>query len=340
MMKHNIYLNRIFAALSLCFFAACGSSGGGGGSGGSNSGSGGSGGSGNGSMPGNAQLLYDATATGVNPWGIASDNDNVYFSDAQSPNGKVFRVPLDGSGAVELANGQSSPTTILVDGPDLYFVTSDALMRVPTTGGQVAKMANAENATYSGLAVDADYVYWTDYTSPGRTMRMAKAGGAPQVLASGDAYPSGIVVSGGQVYWAVLSGNQIRQVPAAGGAATIFAADQNAPRWGFAADDMSLYWLTEGDFPMRLMKAPLGGGMPSLIVESPSPASMASTLVVDAAHAYFALPECSIAKAPLAGGQVDQIAVDQALLGCPLFLAGDTGNLYFTGSRGVARIPK
>lgn len=334
------HLNPILPVVTLALLTACGSvsSGGGGGSDGSG-GSGGSSGAG-GAMPGNATMLFDAAGSGVNPWGIAVDANNVYFSDAQGPNGKVFRVPLDGSGAAELANGQSSPSAILVDGSDVYFITSDALMKVPAAGGPVQKVADAENATYSGLAVDADHIYWTDYTSPGRTMRIAKAGGPPEMLASGDGYPSGIAVAGGQVYWAVLSDNEIRQVPAAGGMAGVFAANQNAPRWGFASDGVSLYWLTEGDFPMHLMKAPLAGGQPSLIATSPSQASMASTLVVDASHAYFALPECAIAKVPLAGGPVEQIAIDQALLGCPIFLAGDAANLYFTGFAGVSRIPK
>lgn len=292
--------------------------------------------------PGKPVLIFDADGTGLNPWGIAVDAGNVYFTDAQGPTGKVVRVPLQKGGSpVTLADGQYLPSAIAVDGPNVYFTTSYNLKKVPVAGGPVVDLAPSEDAGYAQIAIDATHVYWTNYTWEGSTMRIPKAGGMPETLDSGDQWPSGIVVHNGQVYWSALSDNVIKQAPVAGGPATVFASDQPAVRMALAADSTYLYWYTEGEWPNSLYKAPLAGGPPVLVTASPEPnSSLPTTLLIDASYAYFALPSCGIAKVPLAGGATQKISLDEKTVGCPHRIAADAANIYYTSLRGITKLPK
>jgi len=161
------------SACSIQTIVGNGNTGGSGGSGGSTSSvtSSGSGGSSAGT------LIFDAAGKDLNPWGIAVDATHVYFTDAAGPSGKVLRVPLDGSPASELATGQALPSAITVDATDAYFMTSDAVMKVPVTGGPAIVVSGAKDSSFAGIVVDATNVYWTNYTNPGSTMFLPKAGG-------------------------------------------------------------------------------------------------------------------------------------------------------------------
>jgi len=291
---------------------------------------------------GGATLIFAAAGKDLNPWGLAVDANNVYFTDAASPNGKVVRVPLDGSPASEMAIGQDLPSAIAVDATDAYFTTIYAVKKVPLVGGPAVKLSTAVDAGYAGLVLDSSNVYWTNYTNPGSTMFLPKAGGSATTVDSGDKSPSGLIVQGGSIYWAVLTDNVIKTAPIAGGAATVFASGQKAPRSGIAADATNLYWITEGDFPNHLVKAPLAGGPPALVAVPPGDASTPQSLVVDATHAYFINPStsgCGVAKVELATGAVATIPLGRSI-GCPTNLAADAANLYYTSSAGITKLPK
>jgi DNA-binding beta-propeller fold protein YncE len=51
-----------------------------------------------------------------------------------------------------------------------------------------------------GIAVDGNYVYWTNSTN-GKIMRIAKAGGTAEAVATGDD-PRSIAVDSKGIYWA------------------------------------------------------------------------------------------------------------------------------------------
>jgi hypothetical protein len=238
-------------------------------------------------------------------------------------------------------NNEANPMAIEVDGADVYFISSYGLKKVPIAGGAVVDIASAENASFSAIAADATHVYWTNYTLPGSTMRIAKAGGVPDTINTGDDWPSGLLLRNGRAYWTVLGSDEIKEAPVAGGSVAVFASAQPGPRWGLAADNTYLYWLTEGEWPNSLYKAPLAGGPPVLVASSPLPdSSMITTLVVDATHAYFAVPACAIAKVPLAGGPTETISFNDQTVGCPQVLTADAANLYYTSQRGITKFPK
>lgn len=319
--------------------AGDGGAAGGGSAGAAGSSSGGTGGAGGtgGGASGVPQVL--ATAQGMNPWALAVDDSDVYFTDAQGPNGKVARVSKNGGPLAVLAIGQELPSAITVDATDVYFMDSYHVMKVAKAGGVVTAMADAENATYSSVVVDDDQIYWTNYTMPGSVKRMPKAGGAPIHVAD-DSYPAGIVLAGGNMYWAGLESYEIHGAPTAGGPAFLVAGGQPAPRWGIAASADHLYWITEGTFPMEVWGVPLDASTPPAQVGiSPVDSSSQVTLVVDDNYLYFPVYFCKIARIPVGGGAAIVTDVDPAL-GCPSFITADADNLYYTSSVGITKYPK
>jgi hypothetical protein len=122
----------------------------------------------------------------------------------------------------------------------------------------------------------------------------------------------------------------------------VFASGQKAPRSGLAADSTYLYWITEGDFPNHLVKAPLAGGPPVDVAVPPGDASTPQSLIIDATHAYFINPStsgCGLAKVELATGAVSTIPLGGSV-GCPMFLAADAANIYYTSRAGITKVVK
>lgn len=316
-----------------------GSSGGVGGSGG-DADTGGPGGGAN----GGPEVLFETVANlsvcgETNAFGIVVDAHNVYFTDNQGTDSNVLSVPKEGGTVTVLASNVYDPSGIAVDAAYVYFVDTSAVRKVPIGGGPVTALADAENAAYSAVAVDDDNVYWTNYAGLGSTMQIPKAGGPPITLDGGSHYPAGVLVTGGSVYWTAFSDYAIESAPVGGGPVVTIAADQPAPRWGLAADDTRLYWITEGTFPMEIWSVPLDAGAPpALLGLAPSDWASATSLLVDAEYAYFSV-DCSIVRLPIGGGEPLITTVDEAL-GCPRFMTQDAENVYYTSTVGVTRYPK
>lgn len=331
----------LLAALAMSLFTGCdgnqmgGGTGGSGGSGGSGGGGAAAGGAGGAPLP---EVLF-AAGPEFNTWGIALSSDAVYFTDGQGPDGKVGSVPKAGGTMTVLAAGLQSPSPITVDATDVYFMDSHKVMKVPKTGGAVTTVAPAYNETYSAVVVDDDQIYWTNYGFMGSTMRMPKAGGAAVTVAP-DAYPAGMVVTGGTMYWSAMDADAIKSAPILGGPVTIVASGQNGPRWGIAANADHLFWVNEGTFPMQIWSAPLdGSGPPVQIGVSPVDGSGQTSLVADDVYVYFKAYLCKIVRIPVGGGAALVTDVDMAL-GCPRFMAGDVENLYYTSDAGITKYPK
>jgi hypothetical protein len=104
---------------------------------------------------------------------VLSDTDAVY---CESPSAGLFRVTSDGT------------TTML---------------------GNVFRSASTYEAGNLDVAFDENYVYWVDSLPIGTVMRVAKGGGAPDIIAR-DTSPVAIAVDDGAVYWSDLGGNIMR----------------------------------------------------------------------------------------------------------------------------------
>lgn len=93
------------------------------------------------------------------------------------------------------------------------------------------------------IALDDASVYWTDFAL-GTVNKVAKAGGAPQVIAGGRGSPSGLTVSHGTVFWTEFSGDQLASRASSGdGPATTLATGQDGAFDVTTLDD-GIYWTT------------------------------------------------------------------------------------------------
>jgi hypothetical protein len=236
------------------------------------------------------------------------------------------------------------PGAISADGDDIFVATAAQIPRLPGDGSAApVAFVTVDRTAGPGLVVDATHVYYTEYTDPGAVRRVARAGGTPETIATGDAYPSGITVRGGRVYWNVLVGNVIRSANVDGTDITTFASDQPAPRLALEATDDTLYWIPELVVPATVMKAPLAGGAPvALGTVTTHDVIYSAELAILGDYIYARTPlledgTCGIARLPLAGGPAEELPLDP-MFTCPLAIAAGGSDLYFTFADGVGRI--
>jgi hypothetical protein len=198
--------------------------------------------------------------------GVALEGNAIYWTTAPTvgaSEGRVLRASLDGTGAIEIANGQASPGSIVVDESGVYWLNSG------TTGTDGAVMWLAPGAPApvpfadgqarpASIATDAQNVYWfTVGPSDGRdsaVYKRAKAGGGIVALAQGQpnatGSPMSLFVRGDRVFFTPRGlGNmdgRVRAVSTDGADTVEYARDQVRPQ-AIVADDQYVYWVDAGN---------------------------------------------------------------------------------------------
>ena len=122
--------------------------------------------------------------------------NHVYWATSTSllrGDGTIWRANLDGSSPQAIATGQTSP---------------------------------------SGVAVDADYLYWTTSSTDGSSaiMRSGLDGSNPQFIVGGDSvYAVGLATDGSQLYWTDGHNGTVNASNQNGGNRRVLVRGQNAP---------------------------------------------------------------------------------------------------------------
>ncbi|GAC1351620.1 MAG: hypothetical protein NVSMB1_06380 [Polyangiales bacterium] len=164
---------------------------------------------------------------------LTSDATSVYLSNEA----RITRATIGAAGVavIELAKA-TAPTGVVVDATSTYFSASDAVYKVPLSGGTPAALPNTTTANPQRLVISKD-------KSTLYFIGVDAAGGG-----------------NGKIYSYALSS----------GALVTLADKQNKPS-DLAVDDTFVYWLNGGDF--TLAKAPLAGGTtaPIMLAVSPVP---------------------------------------------------------------------
>lgn len=175
-----------------------------------------------------------------------------------------------------------------------------------------------------GIAVDLDYVYFTDQ-SRGTVERVHKGGGEGSVLASEQDTPYGVAVSDQHVYWSnFYAAGSIQRAPLAGGPPTLVGTG-SYPRTVAVVGDQ-VYWGTFSDDSGAVMRVPTAldqmpselayvlGGVADLVVQGDRVFFTAHT---NSSGAGFiepppkGSPVGSVFATPPGGGPIDPFDVEQ-----------------------------
>jgi len=101
---------------------------------------------------------------------LVLDPNSVYWT-SDAPVRKAFKeanqTPVDLSGTIAGGAG------IALDGGFLYWCGGGSIYKMPVAGGTVTTLAQGQSSPL-GIAVDPEFVYWTNNVSSGSVMRVVK----------------------------------------------------------------------------------------------------------------------------------------------------------------------
>jgi len=178
---------------------------------------------------------------------LAISGSELFFTNfaADTDDGTVSKMAIDGSGLTVLASGLRHPTNIAVDATHVYWtrwVAGGSVMKVPRNGGAPVEIVGGQNHPY-GIAVDATYLYWTT-TNGGTVMKKPLAGGEPQVLAFDQVQTFNLTIDETSVYFTTFDVNTgtgtVKKVPLAGGEVTTLSTESQS--YNVAVDETSVYF--------------------------------------------------------------------------------------------------
>jgi hypothetical protein len=212
--------------------------------------------------------------------GLAVRDGDVYWVDVDPTANTLSVMGLHNGVTTTLATGITSVTDLAVDDTYVYWCNEGtydklfvdgALMRVPRAGGSTSVVLSPTTNPYA-LAVDANNIYWTDY-STSTLYEMPLAGGTPLALASPVQY---FTIDTKYAYYANYLGTgmgAIAKVALSGGNPTILASDLTYPSY-IAVDGTNAYWTgyvpngvpSNGAKDYGVMSVSLNGGTPSVLV--------------------------------------------------------------------------
>ena len=102
---------------------------------------------------------------------ITVDDNYVYWTNC-SNDGQVMKIPREGGTPIVLAENQTYPTSVKVNGTHAYWATRDGdVKRIPLAGGTPTILVSGEVFPF-GVAIDANHVYWTNYADPGMVKKL------------------------------------------------------------------------------------------------------------------------------------------------------------------------
>lgn len=132
--------------------------------------------------------------------GLAVDREHVYY---RRKGGPIVRVPKAGGEARVVVD--PGGTVAAVDDTHLYYFTDKAILKAPK-GERSAPITLVSGQRPQELVIDASHVYWVNQpttrdTFDGAVLRVAKAGGAPAVVADRQTQPACLAVSADRVWF-------------------------------------------------------------------------------------------------------------------------------------------
>ena len=256
---------------------------------------------------------------------------------------------IAGGGTVTLASAQDSPSNLVVDSANAYWLSGSNVMAVSLCGGTPVTLASGQEPT--GLAVDATSVYWANadddagnYTT---LTRVAKDGSALTVMATFEdltlspAAPGAttVVVGANAVYLAgylmcesvdggPCSGTEIIGVPLDGGIPMTLAHQQGSTG-ALSVNATDVFWPDCGNdinspYDSMIVSTPLAGGATGTLATGQGEPGF--IVASDESVYWWNTIGGNVCAVPVAGGSTTTLVSGELVL---TGIAIDTTNLYW-----------
>lgn len=186
-------------------------------------------------------LIQLAEGSEIDAGGIVVDDDAVYVTVQGSDGlGALRKVAKDGGAEIAvLASNQTNPGALALSLGHLYWSVDNALMEVPTAGGEPQAFMPDQNKPIS-VASDSSYVYWANY-GDGLVGRAGVDGSSPIVVAANIENPYQVAGDAVSVYWTSTDGT-LSMVPVGGELEPVVLSSGPRGPIRLALDAMSIYW--------------------------------------------------------------------------------------------------
>lgn len=258
-------------------------------------------------------------ANQLKPSGLRRDATHLVWLVDDSTTGAIMKHPLEGGVSTTIADHLVQPDALTIDEAFAYWLgygSHPGVFRAPLTGGATEQLVSASPPMpLRGLAVDGSHLYYLDAPAS-RLMRIAKSGGAPEVVATGLTGPVSVVVDGDSAYVAEAGEEgAIVRVLLSTGQKLAVATNQPEPRFVLSSAT-ELFWINGGVFDPRtqtvqgagVMRVSKTGGGPQAL----STSGDARALHLDGEWLYWT-SSTALLRARLSTGSVETLVSDQPL---------------------------
>jgi hypothetical protein len=184
---------------------------------------------------------------------------------------------------------------LIVSADSLFWIEGNSIMKAPATGGTPAPVATGQASPHA-LAVDDQYVYWTNYLGAS-VMRAPKDASSPASLVASAAEPDLIAVDSSAVYWTNIADQTIRSSPKTSNAPQLVTSVGEGVS-SIAIDATYVYLGLRS--PGRIMSVLKTGGTLSGVFACPytGGGGSADSLATDVDNLYFT---CSVSLSTITG---------------------------------------
>ena len=239
--------------------------------------------------------------------------------------------------AAQLSTNVGVLQDLTSDNSNVYWITENAVLAVPGTGGSIATLAAGENKAVS-MALGNGMVYWIEQicctgVRPSRIKQVPIVSGPTSVVVDGFFAADALTVAGPNLIWSegaygiYSKYGRIASVPTIGGSVATLASgvETDAPRFSIFGQNM---YLAEGG---SIKQLPISGGFPEAFYLGSTGST--SNVVSDGTNLYWGAFD-TIRKKSLTGGPIVDLAIGDVTA---LALANDT--LYWIeNSRSIKKM--